>query len=133
MQIKLKTERSILVVEDDQITRNALVYLLKRLGYRVDAAGTVADGLAQLNGQHFAILDLNLSDGIGTTILDRIRSEKRPIRVAVASGTEDDRLWGNAAKYKPDLLLRKPLNVNEILAWLGTANQSLTLTSLPDN
>jgi len=115
---QLKTACSILIVEDDQTTRNALVHLLTQLGYHIVAAGTVAEGLAQLNGQHCAILDLNLPDGVATVILKEIRMEKRPIRVAVASGTTDDDLWSEVKQYKPDLLLRKPFDVNVLLAWL---------------
>jgi DNA-binding response OmpR family regulator len=117
---QLKSACSVLIVEDDQIIRNALVLLLSRLGYQVTAAETVAGGLAQLDGQHCAILDLNLPDGLGTAILDRIRAEKRTMRVAIASGTPDDDLWSEARKGGADLLLRKPFDVNLLLAWLET-------------
>lgn len=117
---KLKAACSILIVEDDQKTRDALMLILSRLGYHAVGAGTVAEGLAQLDGQHGAILDLNLPDGLGTVILHRIRSENRPMRVAIASATSDDDLWSEAKNGGADILLRKPFDVNMLLAWLET-------------
>lgn len=121
MTPKQKTASSILIVEDDQMARNALVHVLGHLGYHTISAGTVAEGLAQLNGQQFAILDLNLPDGSSIEILERIRVEKHTMRVAIATGTTDDQLLSKAKTYRPDLLLRKPFNVNMLLAWLEAA------------
>ena len=112
---------SILVVEDDVLVRSALVRLLTRRGHDTVAVGTVADGIAKLNGQACAIVDLNLPDGVGTTVLERIRTEGRPIRVAVATGTNDAALLSDAARHRPDLLLRKPYDVNVLLEWLDSA------------
>jgi len=103
------------------MARNALVHVLGHLGYHTISAGTVAEGLAQLNGQQFAILDLNLPDGSSIEILERIRVEKHTMRVAIATGTTDDQLLSKAKTYRPDLLLRKPFNVNMLLAWLEAA------------
>ena len=113
--------RSILVVEDDRTAREALVHLLGHLGYHPMGAATVAGGLALLDGQVCAILDLNLPDGYGTTILQRIRAENRAIRVAVTTGTTDDDLLTEAMVSGPDILLRKPLDVNALMAWLEAA------------
>ena len=107
-----------LVVEDDTLLRCALVAVLRRFGYEAVPAATVGEGLAQLDGQAYAILDLNLPDGVGTTILQRIRAEKRPIRVAVATGTTDDDLLTEALAHGPDIILRKPFDVASLLKWL---------------
>ena len=112
----------VLVVEDDQATRDALVHLLAGLGYRAIPAANVADGLALLDGQAFAILDLNLPDGLGTQILQRIRAEKRPIRVALATASSDPDLLTEALNHGPDLILRKPFNVNVLLEWLEASD-----------
>jgi DNA-binding response OmpR family regulator len=108
-------------VEDDAMLSAALVSLLARRGHHSVAVGTVAAGLAELDGQGFAILDLNLPDGLGTTILEKIRADRRPMRVAVASGTDDVTLLAAAGAYHPDLLLRKPYDVNVLIEWLDTA------------
>ena len=119
-----KTERrsqSVLIVEDDPICRCALVQVLSQLGFETVPVASVAEGLEKLDGQQRAILDLNLPDGLGTLILNRIRNEKRPIRVAVTSGTPDEALLDECRHLHAELVLRKPINVNELLEWLERA------------
>ena len=113
--------RSVLIVEDDTLVRTALDHLLGRLGYQTVAVGSVAEGLAVLDGQACAILDLNLPDGLGTIILERLREEQRPIRVAIATGTSDLGLLSDAERHRPDLVLRKPVDLNALLEWLRNA------------
>lgn len=110
--------RGVLIVEDDPLIRAALEHLLGRFGYHTVAVGSVAEGLAVLDGQACAILDLNLPDGLGTVILERIREEERPIRVAIATGTSDLGLLSEVERHRPDLVLRKPVDLNALLEWL---------------
>src|SRR5437763_16232111 len=98
---------SVLIVEDDRLTREALTKLLELLGYTTCAVATVAEGVAKLDGQHCAILDLNLPDGLGTYILQRIRDEKRDMRVAVCTGSMDEPLIQKARKFGAEIILHK--------------------------
>ena len=120
-QTSLIGRASILIVEDDPRTRLALVSLLEHLGYTTIPVGTVAEGIELLDGQDCAILDLNLPDGLGTTVLKRIRDERRPIRVAVATGTSDEQLLDETRKLDPEIILHKPIDVNALIAWLERA------------
>src|SRR5687768_13097218 len=86
--------QSVLIVEDDAVTRMALVLLLSQLGYDTVPVATVAEGVERLDGQDRAILDLNLPDGLGTEVMRRILNEKRPIRVIVTTGTTSAGLIG---------------------------------------
>jgi two-component system response regulator TctD len=108
----------VLVVEDDRISRTALVQLLSIMGYEPCAAATVAEGLARLDGQQALLLDLNLPDGLGTAILEKVRSERRPIRVAVITASFDEWLMADVDKLKPDAIFRKPLDVGALREWL---------------
>ena len=121
MPLDPQPRHSVLIVEDDSLISAALVYLLTRRGHHTVAVGTVADGLAALDGQGFAILDLNLPDGLGTTVLAQIRADGRPIRVAVATGTTDAVLLADAEELHPDLLLQKPYDVNALIKWIDAA------------
>jgi DNA-binding response OmpR family regulator len=109
---------NVLVVEDDDLTREALMRLLTRLGYQPCAAGSVTECFEKLNGQPWAVLDLNLPDGLGTQIIARMRREKQAIRIAVVSGTEDLELLADAKRCGADLVLRKPLNVSLLVEWM---------------
>jgi len=118
---KQQTRCSILIVDDDALVSGALSRILNRRGHPTVAVGTVANGLAELDGQGFAILDLNLPDGLGTAILEQIRADRRPIRVAVATGTTDAALIADAERLRPDLILRKPYDMNVLIKWLDSA------------
>src|SRR3954463_12963670 len=79
-----KVRFRILLVEDDLASHAMLRKILLRMGCEVDSAMTVAGGLALLDtNPQGVILDLMLPDGEGETILRKIRSDHRPIRVAV--------------------------------------------------
>ena len=121
LKTKTQTACIILVVADDTTTRVALVSLLGHLGYQTIQAATVIEALANLDGLDCAILDLNLPDGLGTTILERIRTEDRPIWVAIASGASDPSVLAEAEPHRPDVVLRKPIDVRALLEWLDDA------------
>ena len=86
-------------------------------GFAVDAAGTLAEANAKLDGQAIALLDLNLPDGLGTELLRRIRSGHPHIGVVILTGAVDD-LVVEALALTPDLLMRKPADVPALLEWL---------------
>ncbi|HEY2584889.1 MAG TPA: response regulator [Tepidisphaeraceae bacterium] len=113
--------RSVLIVEDDRVAREALTLLLQRLGYQTSPVGSVADGLARLDGQDCAILDMDLPDGLGTHVLERIRTEGRSIRVAICTGSTDESLLAKAVEFGAEIVLRKPLDVRALLDWLNAA------------
>ena len=114
--------RSVLNVEDDPRTRAALVSVLTLMGFHTVSVASVAQGLEKLDGQHFAILDLNLPDGLGTHVLKRIRDEKRSIRVAVVTGASDAAQLAAARALGPELFLQKPVDLDALLNWLNSAD-----------
>jgi two-component system response regulator PilR (NtrC family) len=111
--------QSVLIVEDDADTRRALVLLLSQLGFDTVPVATVAESVERLDGQDRAILDLNLPDGVGTEVMQRIIDEKRPIRVMVTTGTVNAGLIIEASRLRAELILHKPINVNVLLRWLN--------------
>ena len=64
----------ILVVEDDEILRNGIAFALTREGYQVKTAGSLSGMRGQLEGApDLVILDINLPDGDGFSLMQRIR------------------------------------------------------------
>ena len=112
------TRCNVLIVEDHDDSRNMLARLLRRHGYQTCTAATVAEGVSLLDGQHCAVLDLNLPDGLGTAVIRRIRSEGRSIRVVVLTATSDPQSLAEVGSFQPDHVFLKPLNVDALLAWL---------------
>ena len=109
--------KHILIVEDHEPTRNILRRLFNRRGWQVTAAGTVAEGLffmAQEPPPNCLLLDLDLPDGHGESVLRRVREERLPVRVAVCSGTGDRRRWGEVRWLSPEALLHKPIDMADV-------------------
>ena len=82
---------TVLVVEDEQVVRDALVRALTDLGHVVSAVGTALDALREATTTHPAlvILDLGLPDLDGATALQMLRSVSDvPVIVATAKGDE---------------------------------------------
>jgi HAMP domain-containing protein/signal transduction histidine kinase/CheY-like chemotaxis protein len=84
--------RSVLVVEDDEHERSALIDLIGGPDVRVVAVDSVEGALAELNGSRFdcLVLDVGLDDGSGFALLQRLKRTKRlqglPVIVHSANG-----------------------------------------------
>ncbi|HZZ43502.1 MAG TPA: response regulator [Tepidisphaeraceae bacterium] len=114
--------RKVLIVEDDVLSYTGLKRLLEHYGCEVDHAGTVADGIKQLEGEpEFVFLDLMLPDGEGTRVLERVRMGNMASRVIVVSGiTEPGMLWRVKA-LQPEAMLQKPVDFLKILELMKPA------------
>jgi len=118
---ELKRPRVVLVVEDEAMLREVLVYLLKMLGFRTIEAGNCAEGLAAAkNAATFdaAIVDLNLGDGSGVTVLRELRSIQPALPVLVASG-EGDTVNLPADQANSVGVMAKPYSLDDLVAALG--------------
>ena len=81
----------VLVIDDEEIIREALEALLSAEGYRVITAETAALGRARLLERSYdaVLLDLMLPDGNGLEVLEDIRKhdEDLPVVMITAFGT----------------------------------------------
>jgi len=115
-----KLHMQVLIVEDDKSARRAMKLLLQGGGWSVTEAGTVLDGLHYLcENPQWVILDLMLTDGDGIAVLERIRNAGLPIKVAVVTGVGDFNRISKVSKLNPELLMRKPVNMKELLLKMG--------------
>jgi DNA-binding response OmpR family regulator len=88
---------SILVVEDELLTRRTLQELLQREGFTVSTTGTVAEALGEVNRNAYdlVLLDIVLPDGDGLTACKRIRERHRmPIVILSTKRQLEDRIAG---------------------------------------
>jgi DNA-binding response OmpR family regulator len=107
---------TVLVVEDDESLRLALVDNLEDDGHRVRAAATGAEAWAQRAEVDLVLLDVMLPDTDGYTLCRRLREEGHPARVLMltARSLEDDLVRGLDAGA--DDYLAKPYRLRELLA-----------------
>ena len=107
-------------MDDDRAARRVVGLILKRLGFEVHEAGTVADALAAVERRpDWVLLDLMLPDGCGTDVLRKAKSQAGS-RVCVVSGCGPERLE-QARAMGPDAVFKKPLDVDRLLGLLTAA------------
>jgi CheY-like chemotaxis protein len=115
------TSRRTLIVEDDASSRKALLRLVEQSGHVALGATTLAEAEKLLKWlPECVVLDLMLPDGSGIDFLQRIRREGIMTRVAVVSGAGQAML-DSARRHNPDAVFPKPVNVPQLLEWLGAA------------
>ena len=105
----------LLVIDDDFYTRHALHNLFSRRGWQVRLASTVAEGLERLDpAPHCIILDLELPDGGGESVLREVRRRLLGTLVAVCSGSTNVAQLDEVRGLRPELMLCKPVDVAPI-------------------
>jgi DNA-binding response OmpR family regulator len=114
--------RVVLVVEDEAISRHALVALFKASGWTPVQAATLPEALAALDAQevHAVVLDLMLPGGNGADVLRLLRSRGATTSVAVVTGAFDWQLLDEVRRLAPDRIFRKPVDFADIKSWLAT-------------
>src|SRR5260370_4804442 len=108
----------ILIVEDEKRIQDFLSRGLESAGYAVDVAGDGNTALELVHGTEYdlVILDLNLPDTDGLSVLEKIRNRKvsPPVLILSARDTVDDRVRG--LELGADDYLVKPFAFVELLA-----------------
>lgn len=115
----------ILVVDDEPDLRTLYELTLLREGYRVDAAGTVAEAWEQLEARRFdvVITDMRLPDGLGLELLLRLQQAQRSERclVITAYGSAENAV--EALKAGAFDYLSKPVDLKQFRSVVASAVQ----------
>jgi CheY-like chemotaxis protein len=120
--LKAPADLRILLVDDHEDTRHALVRLLRRKGYQVESACDVRSALDLAGRQTFDLLvsDIGLPDASGFELIRQLQLD-RPIKgIAVSGfGMEGDREKSRAAGFAEHLL--KPVKIQDLEAAIQNA------------
>ena len=113
---------TILVVEDDDETRQALIRELTARGFRTDAAADGRTALLRWESRRpdVVLLDLGLPDIDGLDVVRRIRSEATT-PIVILSGRYEEREKVQALERGADDYVTKPFGVDELNARLRVA------------
>jgi two-component system response regulator PilR (NtrC family) len=113
----------ILVVDDEPDLRTLYELTLLREGYRVETAGSLAEAQQHLSQTRFELIitDMRLPDGLGTTLLQQVREQRRPERciVITAYGSAEnavESLKSGAFDY-----LTKPVDLKQFRSVIASA------------
>ena len=111
---------TVLIVEDEEGPRNALIIILRPF-FHLLTAGSQQDALQALRDHHVDLmtLDIRLPDGSGLDVLRTARREYPWVETVVITGygslkSSQDALQAGAAGY-----LLKPFNVRDLIALLN--------------
>lgn len=123
------------MVDDEPDLRTLYELTLLREGYRVETAGSVQEGTAQLQSRHFdvVITDMRLPDGIGMELLLQLREQSRSERciVMTAYGSAEnavEALRAGAFDY-----LTKPVDLRQFRQVVASAVQGIGAVLGPGN
>ncbi|MEZ5316458.1 MAG: sigma-54 dependent transcriptional regulator [Vicinamibacterales bacterium] len=118
-----ETKASVLIIDDEEIIREALEALLVAEGFDVATGATAAEGLARLADRPFdvVLLDLMLPDRNGLDVLDDIRrlDDELPVVMITAYGTIESAVA--ATKQGAFHYFPKPFKNDEVLLVIRNA------------
>jgi DNA-binding response OmpR family regulator len=120
----------ILVVEDEPAIAESVAYALRRDGFAVTQASTLAEAEARHRDADLVILDLMLPDGSGFDFIGAVRAERRgkPVIVLSSRDGEVDRV--TALETGADDYVTKPFSPREVVARVRAVLRRVS--ALPD-
>lgn len=111
---------TVLVAEDDDQVRAAVVTILERRGYEVLAASSGAGALALAINHpgviHLLLTDLVMPDRTGRALAQEIAAERPGIRVLYMSGYTDDTVVRHGVLTSDLAFLQKPFTPSAVVA-----------------
>jgi len=121
------SERTLLLVDDDDAFRNRLARAMKKRGYQVTAVETVAQAkkVASELKPEFAVVDLRMPDGSGLDIVKSLRKTHAGMRTVILTGYGNIATAVAAVKVGAVDYLAKPANADEIHYALNTEDRPL--------
>lgn len=119
----LPTPPLVLVIDDEPDLRTLYELTLLREGYRVEAAGSLADALQLLENTRYdaVITDMRLPDGLGLELLRGMNARQRPERciVMTAYGSAENAV--EALKAGAFDYLTKPVDLKQFRSVVASA------------
>jgi PAS domain S-box-containing protein len=132
-QHQVRQAPRVLVVEDDPNSARMLEVFLRGEGYHVDVAPLVAQG-AELFAAHsydIAIIDFNLPDGTGDTLLEPFLQQKPDCTCLIITGDLQPELSLGWMKRGAAAYLSKPFEPAYLLELVIRARRERTLLRMP--
>lgn len=119
-----ETDRSVLVVDDDEVFRSRLVRAFTERGFdaRGAADGQTAFELAQADSPEYAVVDLRMPDKSGLEVVKGLKQLDPTTNVVVLTGYGSIATAIEAVRLGATHYLTKPADVDDILAGFARAH-----------
>ncbi len=114
------SERTLLIVEDDQSFQQRLAKALEQRGFIVTTADSVAAGLLQVETATpaFAVVDMRLGDGNGLDVISALKRRRPEARASILTGYGNIATAVTAVKLGAVDYLAKPADADDVVAAL---------------
>ncbi|CUH59803.1 ActR/PrrA/RegA family redox response regulator transcription factor [Thalassobacter stenotrophicus] len=112
----LGADRTLLLVDDDEPFLRRLERAMDKRGFEVEAASSVAAGIAIATARPtaYAVVDLRLEDGNGLDVVETLREKRPDARIVVLTGYGAIATAVAAVKIGATDYLSKPADANDI-------------------
>jgi len=116
----IPTDRTLLVVDDDEVFRTRLSGALARRGFIVESAAGVEEAArkAATFRPAFAVVDLRMPDGSGLDLVETLRDARSDVRIVVLTGYGNIATAVAAIKHGAVDYLAKPADADDVEAAL---------------
>ena len=111
----------VLIVEDEAISRRALVQLLRQNGYDAHAVGSAEEALKLVSEgsiPEIALLDIDLPGMSGIDLALQLYKTNPSIVPVFLSATDEERVR-NLLRCEPAYFFRKPVDIEGLLGVMG--------------
>ena len=114
---RAKKRQVVLVVDGDDVGREAFVFALQEAGYTIEVASTRASALKRAREvlPSIIVLDRDLPDGDGFKIIDEVRRIQGLREVPVIALTADEGQLTGSLEAGCDAFLEKPCAVDALV------------------
>jgi two-component system response regulator RegA len=115
-----KTERTLLIVEDDKSFLQRLARAMEARGFQVVTAETVGEGLQHVEAAPpaFAVVDMRLGAGNGLDVIIALKHRRPDARAIILTGYGNIATAVNAVKIGAVDYLSKPADADDVVAAL---------------
>jgi len=113
---------TVLIVEDEQIARRALSYLLHRCGFLPTACASAEEALSKLDGgakPRAALVDVDLPGMSGLDFIARMEKRNPGIMTVLITAAEGERIDRFRKAHDEVHYMRKPVNFSRLLGLLA--------------
>jgi len=124
-------QRSVLIVDDEQLLVRTVSSVLKEAGYRIAAAGSAEQAEKYVFGDppfDLIVLDNRLPKESGIELVRRLRESAVKSKVILMTAYETPEVKSEAKRLKVDRYLRKPFDltvlVDEVKSLIGPGGNS---------
>ncbi|WP_371155444.1 ActR/PrrA/RegA family redox response regulator transcription factor [Jannaschia sp. 2305UL9-9] len=114
---ELGQDKTLLLVDDDEPFLRRLERAMEKRGFEVEAASSVAEGIAKASQRPsaYAVIDLRLEDGNGLDVVERLRERRPDSKIVVLTGYGAIATAVAAVKIGATDYLSKPADANDIM------------------